>query len=90
MRNQLPPTIGLAVAIPLSSEVVWEGGRSPWVRKGNIDREVPTVGQNMLADSLGNKGWVEEHTTNRERNSEVATKKGSFFQKRRNPIPTRV
>ena len=56
----------------LSSEVVWEGGRSRWVRKGNIDREVPTVWQNVLADCLGNKAWVEEHRANREGNGKVA------------------
>ena len=49
--------------------------------KGNIDREVPTIRQNVLADCLGNEGWIKERRTSRERNSKVAKgkKDPSFF-----------
>ena len=69
----------------LSSEVAWEGGRSWRRRERNVDREVVAVGENVLADGLGNQGRVEEHRPDREGDSQV-TKGRLWLKVRRNTL----
>ena len=58
--------------VKLSLEVAWEGNGVRWRRERDIDGQVSTIWQDMLAYCLSNQGWFQKHGADRKGDSEVA------------------